>query len=353
MYDKDVRHMHKILTSDLLICDVILPMAENADLAPLIEQYNQNHPKHPMVFGSKSPLTGEEFADWQRVIGGRGNYVAGGSAANTLSALKQLLGDALVIDFIAAYGDDAAGHVIAESLTGDGFQLWPQAMPFPDVQTATSFVIVNGDGERSILGFAGTSKQKIVSAMTANTLPADYDIVFLPGSLWQKYGAEFAMMLYDSCIARRKKLWLSLPTHSQAGEQYNVAVRAIVPYADVVLANASELKRLYGCESLESALVELQSLLGGHVAFITDGGRGAYVVTQDTLQQVPSEPVLTGEVKNTLGAGDAAFAGFLYGIMKNMPYKKAAEIGMKLAAENIKHASARIPEPKKILDSLR
>ena len=339
----------RILSSDLLICDVLLPLEGNAQLAPLIAEYNLAHPESPIVAGSKSPLTAEEFVEWQRVVGARGSHLAGGSAANTLSTLKQLLGEAVRIDFIAAYGADAAGDVIADSLARDGFHLLPQAEPFVDVQTATSFVLVDANGERSIVGFGGTSRQKILAAFAEKKLPEDYDILFLSGSLWQKYGAEFARKLYGSCIEDGKKLWLSLPTHSQSGREYNDAVRALIPQAEVVLANAEELKRLYACAQLEEALAALQAMLGEHMAFITDGERGAVVVIKNALHYVAPENVPAHEIKNTLGAGDAAFAGFLYGVLQKMPPEKSANIAMKLAAENMKHESARITDARRVI----
>lgn len=342
----------RILSSDLLICDVIISPAENALLAPLIAEYNHAHPDHPIAAGSKSPLTHAEFSRWQAAIGSHGQYVAGGSAANTLSTLKLLLGDAVHIDLIATYGADMAGDVIAQSLRRDGFHLLPQTTAFSDVQTATSFVLVDAQGERSIVGYAGSSRHKILAAFAEKKLPDAYDILFLPGSLWQKYGAEFAQKLYQPCIEQHKKLWLSLPTHSQSGKQYNEAVRALIPHADILLANACELMRLYDCNSLESAMTLLQEALGAHVAFITDGQRGAYVVTQHAVIHTPPEPVSASEVKNTLGAGDAAFAGFLFGQLHEMSYEKSAQLAMMLAAENIKHVSARIAEvpPKILLD---
>ncbi|MDX2074610.1 MAG: carbohydrate kinase family protein [Alphaproteobacteria bacterium] len=332
----------RILSSDLLICDVILPLAGNADLRPLIAGYNRAHPEHPIALGSKSPLTPEEFHAWEKAIAGRGEYVAGGSAANTLSALKKLMGDSLQVDFIAAYGEDAAGRVIAESLARDGLHLLPQTAPFPDVQTATSFVLVNEQGERSILGYGGNSREKILAAFAAKNLPDDYDILFLPGSLWQKYGGDFAQAL----VGCGRKLWLSLPTHSQSGRQYNEAVRALIPQAQVVLANADELKRMFAASDTQTALKMLQSQLsGGQIAFITDGVRGATIVSSSAMHSVAAEAVPAAQIKNTLGAGDAAFAGFLYGLLTDAAdIDRAGRIAMQLAAAALQVPSARLTE---------
>lgn len=332
----------RILSCDLLICDVIVKLAEAPQLKPLIAQYNAQHSAHPIALGSKSPLTAPEFALWQQAVGAMGAFVAGGSAANTLSTLKKCAGDAVQIDFIAAYGDDVAGRVVAQSLVHDGFYLLPQTTPFPDVQTATSFVLVDARGERSILGFSGNSREKILSYVAKNSLPTNYDILFIPGSLWQKYGEAFARTLYEHCVQAGKTLWLSLPTHSQAGASYNAHVRALIPQAQVVLANAEELKRLYDNVTLAEAFAQLQTQLGAHVAFITGGANGAYVVTQHTASHIPPASINPAEIKNTLGAGDAAFAGFLYGLLCQQTYAQAAEFAMKLAAEKMRHDAARL-----------
>jgi len=331
----------RILSSDLLICDVIVPLAEYPQLQPLIEQYNAEHPGHPIALGSKSPLNAGEFLRWKDAVGDAGKYMAGGSAANTLSALKQLMGDSVHIDFIAAYGTDKAGQVVAESLAQDGFHLWPQATAFADVQTAMSFVLVNAQGQRSIVGFAGNSREKILAG--GNAIPDAYDILFLPGSLWQKYGQAFAQSLSASCVKQKKRLWLSLPTHSQSGRQYNDAVRSLVPQAEVVLANADELMRMLAAPNSIAALKHLQSLMSqGQVAFITNGMYGAYVVTRGHVEIIDAEDV---PVKNTLGAGDAAFAGFLYGLLTDAAdVARAGHIAMQLAAVALQTDSARLTE---------
>lgn len=337
--------MFRLISSDLLICDVILPLVENPQLLPLIGAYNQAYPEHPIAPGSKSPLSAEEFAQWQKVVGVHGKYMAGGSAANTLSALKKLLGNNIEIDFIAAYGDDTAGRVIGESLVHDGFNVLPQIAPFPDVQTAMSFVLVDKTGERSIAGYSGTSRTKIVPLQ--KKIPTGYDIIFLPGSLWQKYGAEFA----QSLVGCGKKLWLSLPTHSQSGRQYNDAVRALIPKAHVVLANADELMRMFAVSSIESALEELQQQMGAEqIAFITHGVHGAFIVSREMIHPIAAQKISAAELKNTLGAGDAAFAGFLYGLLTDENnVERAGYIAMQLASAALQTESARLNQMPLIL----
>jgi len=333
----------KILAADLLICDIILPLSEHPQLAPLITQYNAAHPDHPITPGSKSPLSDAEFQEWQQAVAGQGSHVAGGSAANTLSALKQLMGEGLDIDFIGAYGNDMCGHIIAESLSHDGFHVVPEAEGSPDVKTAISFVMLDANGERSIVGFPGTGREKIRADYPPEDIAPDYDILFLPGSLLQKYGHDYAGALYAHAMRHKKLLWLSLPTHSRASGEHNHFIHSVVPHAHVVLANAEELKRMYATNDLERALAEIQLVLSkSQVAFITDGGRGAYVITHENVSHFHPAPIQSSKIRTTLGAGDASFAGFLYGWLEHLSHAESAEFAMKLAALKMQQDGARI-----------
>lgn len=76
--------------------------------------------------------------------------------------------------------------------------------------------------------------------------------------------------------------------------------------------NARELSQLFGLdEPDDNALIEAAHRLnedGVEIVLLTLGSRGLYAVTADETAFVEAVPV---ECKNTVGAGDAALAGFL------------------------------------------
>lgn len=341
--------MHRVLSCDLLICDVLVPLQQQPALAVLMERYNREHPDHAMRPGSKSPLSYEQFESFREAAGDGCEHYAGGSAANTLTTLKKLCAGELAVTFIGATGDDYYGRIIHASLDGSDFTLVPHARPVAGAHSAVSLVMTYRSGERAIATYPGTAHLDIAPEIITDALMESVDIVFLQGSLWQKFGEAFASSLYERALAHGKELWLALPTHSRLGQARADLFAQIIPQAAVLLGNAEELMRISRVTTLLEALSPLKEMYKkaakDQVAFITCGRDGAAVVTQDGIEMVPPVPTPQEEIKNTLGAGDAAFAGFLFGTLKCLPPAASAAIAMELAAENIRHAHARIPNP--------
>ncbi|HRB02314.1 MAG TPA: PfkB family carbohydrate kinase, partial [Ilumatobacteraceae bacterium] len=76
-----------------------------------------------------------------------------------------------------------------------------------------------------------------------------------------------------------------------------------------------------------------------HLAVITVGERGCYVITRDSVITVAAEPV--AQVLDTTGAGDLFAAGFLYGYTRDLPLAQCAKLGSIAAAEVISHVGPR------------
>jgi fructoselysine 6-kinase len=72
------------------------------------------------------------------------------------------------------------------------------------------------------------------------------------------------------------------------------------------------------------------SRLGPRVVLVTEGAAGASLWADDELVRVPSA---TPAPKDTLGAGDAAIAGVLAGVIRGLPPARCLAQGMELAAD--------------------
>jgi len=133
----------------------------------------------------------------------------------------------------------------------------------------------------------------------------------------------------------------------------------------------------------EEALTRLERVLAGHalethaaaagwtdeevrekthqVAFITLGKKGAAVITADGgIKKVAAAPFFEVDIKNTLGAGDSAFAGFLNGYLAKrnlglddatLNFEDCARLGMWMAREKLLVDAARIPDPREAIKS--
>lgn len=342
-----------VLTSDLLIADLNVRLADNPRMAGLVDEYGWRP-------GSKIVLSKEQFREFSDAVASHPVIpTPGGSSANTLTTLGRLLPGEVKGHFIGVAGDGQYSHMIRKSLADADIELTPD-MPHGEMpQVAVSYVLVYPDGERTIATYPGNARDLLVPGLISEEKVADSDVVFVQGSLWQKIDRAFADRLLELRWKQGKQLWLALPTHAPADDKMREHFQYIIPSADVVLSNGEELMHVYGKNQLQDALVALQDAFRqdvlharskrGQVGFITLDRDGAAVVTKDQVIRIPPY-IQQKEIVNKVGAGDTAFAGFLAGHIKNLPLDVAARIGVSLAEEKLRYHGARLPSPRTALE---
>lgn len=335
--------MTRILSSDLLIADVITPFAGNAALQALVQKYG-------MQPGGKIPLDKPQFEEFSAaLIGFPVTIVPGGSSANMLVTLRKLLGEVVSVDFIGVAGEGLSSLMIRSSLEEAGIRLHPAHLGNRLPKTAMSYVVVLPDGQRTIATYPGNAGELLTPEMIPEELVRACDVVHVLGSLWAKINPEFADTLVDRCMAHNKQFWLSLPTHG-VGRMARPDIPALIAGADLLLGNEEELERCLG----DGALERLRGIYRNtpRRAFITRSGEGAVVVSSRGVEPVAPVPVAAAQVVNTLGAGDAAFAGFVAGFLKGVPDAISGKIGVALASEKLKINAARLPDPRSALPKI-
>ncbi len=102
-----------------------------------------------------------------------------------------------------------------------------------------------------------------------------------------------------------------------------------LPHTDYLLPNDEQVLGLTGAATLAEGAQALLAAGAGCVA-VTQGARGALVVTADGVLEVPAYPI---EVVDTTGCGDAFSAGFLRGLSLGLDPRGAAELGCATAAQ--------------------
>jgi sugar/nucleoside kinase (ribokinase family) len=100
------------------------------------------------------------------------------------------------------------------------------------------------------------------------------------------------------------------------------AVRRAAEGVDLLLANASEARRLTGEADLEKALRTLEAL--GPQVVVKDGPRGAFASSGERLVHTPAIPVTP---LDTTGAGDCFNAGFLRAWLDHRPVEECLRWG--------------------------
>lgn len=356
--------MTKILTSDILIADVITPYDQNVNAPRLIKE-------HKLRPGGKKKIELEEFQAISDAMAGQPITIKpGGSSANMLTTLSKLLRGRTQVTFLGVAGNGMYSNMIKSSLQEAGITLIPDDA-IPAAEAAVSFIITHPNGERSIATYMGNANAVLKPELVTDELVTNHDVMMVQGSLWERMDKEYADALLRKRWKHGKELWLAMPTHAKFGVEKKDHFQYLIPSANLVLANIGELAHVSGIpeevsekdltpQQKQQVLEALQQSFhkdfedryrvpnpDRQMGFITLGEEGAAVVTREEIIYVlPRAPE---KIVNTVGAGDTAFAGFAAGYLCGLPPKACGEMAMALAGEKLKINEARLPDPKAAL----
>jgi sugar/nucleoside kinase (ribokinase family) len=266
---------------------------------------------------------------------GPGIETSGGSAANTAVGVASLGGTAA---FVGKVRDDQLGDVFRHDLraVGVGFDV-PPAPASEAEPTGRSLILVTVDAQRTMNTHLGVAAHVCASDVAADLVAASA-IVYAEGYLWDSppgreaitttldlardAGRQRALTLSDGfCVDRHRETFLGL----------------LDERVDVLFANEDEITSLYEVPTFAEAIERFRGQ--GRLGFLTCGGRGSVVVSDDDVVAVEAETI--DALVDTTGAGDMYAAGALFGLARGMDLEACARLGSVAAAEVITHIGPR------------
>lgn len=244
---------------------------------------------------------------------------AGGVGRNIAHNLARL---GASVSLISAVGDDAHGDAVLRMTQIVGVDI--SLVNREPVPTGTYVALLDNVGEL----ISAVSDMRILDLLT-------------PDSIHQHAGrlnkAKFVIadcnLPLDSLVALANfcgpKLAIE-PVSVQKSRKLLAAMKS----APVFLAtpNLDQIDSLFGTRNIERGLLELHRL-GLQNAVIHAGSEGAFVSDGDSLEHVA--PADDTKVQDVTGAGDAALAGLIFGLLQGESLLKAAELGQAMAAKVI------------------
>ena len=259
--------------------------------------------------------------------------MSGGSAANTMTGVASFGGTAA---YIGKVSNDDLGDVFGHDLRAVGVQFRPGQ---PDLETPTGrcIIVVTPDAERTMNTYLGVSSLLNPSDIDEATVAAG-KVLYMEGYLFDRPEAKEAFRLAAAVShANGRQVSLTL-SDSFCVDRHRDDFRSLVADdVDILFGNQDELMTLYELSSFDEAVAAVQR--DCHLAVITVGARGCYVVSRDSVITVAAQPV--AQVLDTTGAGDLFAAGFLYGYTRDLPMEECAKLGSIAAAEVISHVGPR------------
>ena len=240
----------------------------------------------------------------ERYAGGKGIDVS--RVLTTLGVNNRALG------FIGGFaGEELEGRLLNEGIASDFIRI--------SGETRTNIIVNDmGKGTQTVFSARGPeinphSLIKLISKVESLDQP---DVVIISGSLPPGVNPEIYRKLIE--IIRSKGARVILDTD---GNALRVGVQG---HPDAIKPNVHELSRFVGKElngigEIISAAHTIRKQ-GTGIVLVSMGARGILMVGEKE-QYLASPPDV--EVKNTIGAGDSAVAGFVNGWVKGKSLKEA------------------------------
>lgn len=246
-----------------------------------------------------------------------------GTAGGTAVVLSRL--GARVRSY-GAIGTDPVGDTLLALLGREGVDTGGLVRK-ADHQTSASVLPVRPNGDRPAWHCIGAN-----GSFTLDDLPSDAldGITHLHLGGPEFLGGDAAGEL----LARARSLGITTSVDVLApGDPDLLAwIAAALPHTDYLLPNDEQVLGFTGAATLADGARALLDQGVGCVA-VTQGARGALVVSADGVSEVPAYPIAPEDLVDTTGCGDAFSAGFLRGLSLDQSPAEAAALGCAAAAQ--------------------
>lgn len=273
-------------------------------------------------------------------------FSSGGTMANSASALGRLGVDCA---FLGVCGYDYYGIAMKEELINDHVDCSRFKLK-NDLSTVSIMAIIDQNKDRFNFLFPKKkpSHLEIYDEDLDDSLLDEFDCVLTSGlMLFEKPACESVVRFLKKCHERGIRICLDINMRIETKNMDTKYLMEAVEYADYLFASAKdELVPLTGMMDYRKAAMSL--VTENRVVIARLGEKGSDVFTKDCIYHCDGFKV---EVTDTLGAGDAFNAGFIYGLVKDKDYELCNIYGCAAAGMNITKKGARNgPTEKELID---
>lgn len=275
--------------------------------------------------------TGDKI--WQSLKPLGVHYVAGGSAANTISCAA-IFG--MKAGFIGKIGDDELGLLFKSDQEQYGVK---STLLKGKNSSGRSMVFITGaNAERTFAVYLGAALELVPEDLKPEYFQG-YDYFHIEGYLVQNQD----LIRRAVELAHEAGCIISIDMASYNVVESNDAFLhdLIEKYVDIVFANESESKAFTKMDDPRAALDEIGKLC--EIAVVKVGKEGSWVKKGDEVHFIEPWP---GIAVDATGAGDTYAAGFLYAHSVGMPLKVCGEVGSIIAAKVVEVIGTKIDIPR-------
>lgn len=259
-------------------------------------------------------------------------YVAGGSAANTI-ADTAIFG--MPSGFIGKIGNDEVGALFQSDQSQYGIK--STLLRGKDVSGRAMVFITGSNAERTFADYMGATLELGPEDLIPEYFEG-YDYFHIEGYLVQNQ----ALIRKAVEMAKAAGCTISIDMASyNVVESNNAFLHDIVEnYVDIVFANETE-ARAFTKLGPREAIDEICKICD--IAVVKTGKTGSMIRNKDEFYQIDAWPA---KAIDATGAGDTYAAGFLYAHSLGMPLRVCGEIGSVIAAKVVEVIGSKIDIPR-------
>ncbi|MBQ0078201.1 MAG: adenosine kinase [Bacteroidales bacterium] len=260
-------------------------------------------------------------------------YVAGGSAANTITCTA-IFG--MPSSFIGKIGDDELGLLFKSDQEQYGVKT---LLLKSEHSSGRSMVFVSGgNAERTFAVYLGAALDLVPEDLKPEYFQG-HDYFHIEGYLVQNQ----ALIRRAVELAHEAGCIISLDMASYNVVESNEAfLHDIVDkYVDIVFANETEARAFTHLADARESLAEIAKHCS--IAVVKVGKDGSWVRSGDEEYYIAPWPA---DTIDATGAGDTYAAGFLYAHSLGMPLKECGEVGSIIAAKVVEVIGTKIDIPR-------
>jgi len=261
------------------------------------------------------------------------HYVAGGSAANTITCTA-IFG--MKSGFIGKVGDDELGHLFKSDEEQYGVKC--TLLKGKSSSGRSMVFITEANAERTFAVYLGAALELVPEDLKPEYFKG-YDYFHIEGYLVQNQ----ALIRKAVEMAKAAGCIISIDMASyNVVESNNAFLHDLInDYVDIVFANETESKSFTKLSDPREALDNISKFC--EIAVVKVGKAGSWVKSGDEVHFIEAWP---GDAVDATGAGDTYAAGFLYAHSLGMPLKICGEVGSCLAAKVVEVIGTKIDIPR-------
>ncbi|MFA6770717.1 MAG: adenosine kinase, partial [Bacteroidales bacterium] len=259
-------------------------------------------------------------------------YVAGGSAANTITATAVL---GMPSTFIGKVGNDELGSLFKSDLTRNGIKstLFKGSAP-----SGRAMVFITApNAERTFAVYLGASIEMGSQDLSPEQFQG-HDYFHIEGYLVQNH--ELLRKAVELAKDAGMIISIDMASYNVVESNYPFLLEIIRDYVDIVFANETEAQVFTKMEP-RKALDELAKICD--IAVVKIGKDGSMIKSGNEYHYIKAWPA---DTRDATGAGDIYAAGFLFAHSYGLSLKDCGEVGSIVAAKVVEVIGPKIDIPR-------